>query len=154
MSLSQSARHGLPFLMTGQAQKELTHNEALVRIDALLHPVIEAEQTAPDMELSLADAGKCWLVAATAPNAAPNEWTGHAGEIAYWTGGSWRFTAPMVGMYLWNRQNNSRLHYIAGQWTAAPVIAEVAGGATVDVEARAALNMLLQQLRLAGFVRL
>lgn len=154
MPETNSARHGLPFLLTGQAQKELTHNEALVRLDALLHPVIEAQQTSPDMDISMADAGKIWLVAANMPNAAPNEWTGHAGELAYWTGGSWRFLEPTTGMSIWNRQNNSRLIYISGQWTVAPSITNVTGGINIDVEARAAMNALLHHLQIIGITRL
>jgi hypothetical protein len=33
-----SARFELPFIMAGQAQKEITHNEALVLIDAVMVP--------------------------------------------------------------------------------------------------------------------
>lgn len=154
MSQTNSARHGLPFLLTGQAQKELTHNEALIRLEALLHPVVEAERTSPDTGLSMADSGKCWLVADSMPNAAPGDWAGHAREIAYWTGGSWRFVRPVAGMSIWNRQNNSQLHYISGQWTAAPAISNATGGTLIDVEARAVLNMLLQRLRIIGLARM
>ena len=36
-----SPRFDLPLLAVSQAQKEITHNEALILIDALLHPVAE-----------------------------------------------------------------------------------------------------------------
>lgn len=37
-----SARLGLPYLMPAQAQKHVTHNEALVRLDLLTQLVLEA----------------------------------------------------------------------------------------------------------------
>ena len=43
-----SDRFALPLLHAGQAQKEITHNEALQLIDMLLHPYAEsASLTAP-----------------------------------------------------------------------------------------------------------
>ena len=35
-------RWALPFLFAGQAQKEMFHNEALVRIDALVHGIAQS----------------------------------------------------------------------------------------------------------------
>lgn len=39
----QTARYQLPFLAVGQAQKEITHNEALVLLDALISATIISE---------------------------------------------------------------------------------------------------------------
>ena len=146
MADTSSARHKLPFLVTGQAQKELTHNEALVRLDALMHPVIEALQALPPVGLGLTDAGKCWIVAASSQN----EWAGHSGEIACWAGGSWRFLAASEGMAVWNRAQNAQLHHIDGDWVSAVILADITGGNIVDVEARAAINLLLEYFRLIG----
>lgn len=39
--LSTTSRWQLPLLAVGQTQKEVTHNEALARVDALLVPAAE-----------------------------------------------------------------------------------------------------------------
>jgi hypothetical protein len=130
-------------LFVSQAQKELTHNEALARIDALLHPVIEDKQSAPPLGLVDADDGKCWLVVSSATG----DWLGKEGQIARWSGGSWRFLLPVEGMTLWDHAGPARLFYIDGDWTAGPAITNPTGGSTVDVEARTALIAMLDHLR-------
>ena len=57
---NNSLRHQLPYLMVAQAQKEITHNEALARIDALLHPVVTDRLATPPSP-PLADAGNAGL---------------------------------------------------------------------------------------------
>ena len=37
--MSETIRHELPLLSFGQAQREVTHNEALLLVDRLLHLV-------------------------------------------------------------------------------------------------------------------
>jgi hypothetical protein len=146
MAETSSARHKLPFLVTGQAQKELTHNEALARLDALMHPVVEAVLVLPISGLGPSDSGKCWLIG----DNGQNEWAGHSGEIACWTGGSWRFLMPIDGMVVWNRAQNAQLHHIGGDWIATPILADVTGGNTIDLEARTAINLLLLHFRVIG----
>lgn len=136
-------RHSLPNLYVGQSQKELTHNEALVRIDALLHPVVEARLFAPPTGLTDASDGLCWLIG----NSATGPWFGRAGQIARWSGGSWRYLQPVVGMTIWLVSNNIRLFYIAGSWTEQIAIPDPVGGTTVDAEARAAVVAILGHLR-------
>ena len=48
-----SPRLGLPFLMPAQAQKHVTHNEALERLDLLVQLTVEAFEanTPPTMPL-------------------------------------------------------------------------------------------------------
>jgi Protein of unknown function (DUF2793) len=143
MSETETARHALPNLFVGQSQKEVTHNEALARIDALLHPVIEAELAAPPAPLGLGDDGRCWLVA----NAAIGAWAGKSGQIARWSGGSWRYLSPCEGMMLWDENIGKRRFYISGVWTVSTAITDPAGGSVIDIEARAALVAILQHLR-------
>jgi Protein of unknown function (DUF2793) len=143
-----SARHQFPFLGTGQAQKEITHNEALVLIDALLHPSVQSELPAPPAVIAEADNGKTWLIGTGASGA----WAGKAGQIAHWTGGSWRYLAPQNGMRIWNIAFQVESHYINGQWAIMPAIAAPNGGTVIDIEARNAIASILQMLRTSGVI--
>jgi hypothetical protein len=79
-----SARLGLPFLAVGQAQKELTHNEALALIDLALHAGVEAVGT--NVPPAAPVEGQAWIVG-SAPSGA---WTGRSQALAGWTPGGWR----------------------------------------------------------------
>jgi hypothetical protein len=50
-----------PLLQAGQAQKELTHNEALALIDMLLHAQVESMTVATPPGGAVV--GQCWVVA-------------------------------------------------------------------------------------------
>jgi hypothetical protein len=147
MSALETGRYRLPLLAVSQAQKEITHNEALVIIDALLHMAVEAVLTvAPAVTDN--DIGKCWII-----NGAPTgAWANKAGQIACWIGGSWRFVVPHEGMGVWNKSTRRHSRFISGQWTTAPSVPNPTGGTAVDSEARAALAAILQYFRLIGML--
>jgi hypothetical protein len=138
-----TARHALPMLFVGQSQKETTHNEALVRIDALLHPVVGDTASTPPAALGDESDGLCWLVGAGATGV----WNGRVGQIARWSAGSWRYVLPVDGMTLWHAVEEKRYFYIDGQWVSGVAISNPAGGAVVDTEARQAINAILDHLR-------
>ena len=145
MSETESARHQLPYLAVAQAYKEITHNEALARIDALLHPVIEGQAAVPPT-LLVGDAGQSWLIAV----GATGEWQGRDGQIAYWVGGSWRYIRFTEAMRLRNRAANTDLIRIGNAWIAVPSISSPQGGSVIDVEARSAIMALLSHFRTLG----
>jgi hypothetical protein len=89
--MDQTSRLALPYLLPNQAQKHVTHNEALRRLDALVQlAVLDRDLTAPPAS---PEEGACWLVAAGASEA----WAGHENEIAAWQDGAWAFIAPVTG---------------------------------------------------------
>ncbi len=144
---TNSSRHQLPYLAVAQAQKEVTHNEALARIDALLHPVVQGRLPAPPV-LTLADTGKCWLI----DPASSEEWQNKANQIAVWAGGSWRYLTPVSGMRVRNVASNTDVVWHGSQWISAPIVANPQSGATIDVEARAVIVALLSHFRTIGLV--
>lgn len=143
----ETGRHRLPLLAVSQAQKETTHNEALTLVDALLHPAVESISSAAPVP-SDADIGKCWIIGA----APTGIWSGRAGQIAIWAGGSWRFTIAQNGMRIWNKALGRQSQFVAGQWILAPFISSSSGGTVIDAEARATLLALLQYLRSIGIL--
>lgn len=104
----------LPYIAAAQAQKHVTVNEALRRLDALVQPAVEsAALSAPPG--SPAD-GQRWIVGA-APTGA---WAGQANRIAAWQDGAWSFLVPADGWAAWNRATGQMLVWRsgAGAWQA------------------------------------
>lgn len=86
---------GLPLIEASQAQKHVTHNEALLRLDAVLHLAVISRAVATP-PASPAD-GARYLVAASATG----DWLGHSGHVAFHEAGAWRFAIPKAGWRLW-----------------------------------------------------
>ena len=142
---SLSPRLALPLIFAGQTQKEFTVNEALARIDALLHPAIEGESGTPPLSPG---EGECWLVGGSPDGA----WTGHAGEFACFSLGTWLLAEPCDGMQVMNRATGQfRLRRYCG-WASAGTPAAPSGGATVDAEARGAIAGLIAALSDSGIL--
>ena len=81
----------LPYLQAAQAQKHVTHNEALERLDLIVQLTVQsfAETTPPLTPLE----GQIWAVG----QGAVNDWTGQEGMLAAWANGGWLFVTPRVG---------------------------------------------------------
>ena len=160
-----TARLRLPLLDAGQAQKEMTVNEALARLDLVAQAgVVAVGVNAPP---AAPVQGQAWIAGA-APTGA---WAGQADAVAGWTAGGWRFVAAQDGMRAWSAADGCFAVRAGGQWrigvvTAARVevggvkvvgaqagaIAAPAGGAAIDAEARATLAAVLAALRGHGLI--
>jgi len=149
-----SSRYRLPFLVSGQGQKDVTHNEAILIIDALLHPLILSRTlTEPVADPSTGD---CWLI----PEGASGVWLGKAGQLAVWTVGGWRFLQPAEGYSAWVKSERRRIRRLEEGWrdepafeaAQVPILAPV-GGPVVDSEARATLSEILVQLSDVGLLK-
>ncbi|WP_336965406.1 DUF2793 domain-containing protein [Sphingobium aquiterrae] len=166
MADDNSPRLLLPLLHAGQAQKELFHNEALMRLDLLVHAAVASAGLAtPPVSPGI---GQCWIVAA----GATGDWAGQEGAIAMWSTGGWRFVAGREGMRLWVTDRAAAMQHDGAGWddeamradgfyvngdkiigARASAIADPgAGGATVDAEARSVIVQILSALRSHGLV--
>lgn len=83
---------GLPYIQPSQAQKHVTHNEALRLLDVLTQLQVQARTlTAPP---SAPSEGDRYIVA----DSATGTWSGHDDEVAFFdAGGDWQFIAPQNG---------------------------------------------------------
>lgn len=162
--MNETSRFALPFILPGQAQKELFHNEALARLDIALHPAVEGAPLAvPPLAPS---PGQAWIIAA----GASGDWSGKDGAIASWTEGGWRFLLPTSGMSVWNKDMGLLLHFDAGTWSGdvaatkiviegqqvlgprQPAVPSPSGGTTIDAEARAAIAAIAAALMSHGLI--
>jgi Protein of unknown function (DUF2793) len=159
----QSDRLKLPLLAAAQAQKEVTHNEALALVDIAIQAVVQA--VAPASVPASPVIGQCWIVGG-APTGA---WTGQAGRIAGWTSGGWRFLAPFEGMQVWSIADGVTVrregtNWVVGVVTAGaikvgniqvvgaqrPRVVAPSGGSTIDTQARAAIAALIAGIEAHG----
>lgn len=92
-----------PYVTTGQAGGEITHNDALNYIDSLMQlGVVDFDLNTPPGSPTN---GQAWKVG----NAPSGAWSGHADEIAFYYSG-WLFVSLKDGMRLYD--NNANVFYV------------------------------------------
>lgn len=100
---------GLTLVEQAQAQKEVTVNMALMRVDALLNT------GAIDKDLATPPAspveGDVYIVA----SGALGVWAGHEGKVAYFEQ-VWRFITPNEGLMLWVRDEEQFYLFSNSAW--------------------------------------
>ena len=161
----ETPRWTLPLLSAGQAQKEVTHNEALSLLDLVVQPCVEAVGlNAPPTD---ATPGQAWVVGDQPTGA----WTGHARHLAGWTAGGWRFLIPRPGLSVWSRADGCRSEWSEDGWRTGRVtarellvegkkvvgtqqsgIALTQGGQVIDSQARSAIDAVIRALRSHGLI--
>ena len=85
----------LPYILASQAQKHVTHNEALRLLDAMVQlSVLDRTHTAPPASPTDGDRH---IVA----SGATGLWTGWDLNIAFWVDGVWMRLVPRPGWLAW-----------------------------------------------------
>lgn len=129
--MSETGSLKLPLLQPSQAQKHVTVNEALVRLDALAQVVLlSRSETLPPP--AVAD-GDCYAL----PAGCGGQWAGQDGKLALASNGGWIFVAPRDGWSAWIADEAARASYLQGRWIAGAVAVAANGAASrfVTVEA-------------------
>ena len=109
--MSKTSELRLPLILAEQAQKHVTHNEALRALDALVQLAAKTrDRTAPPAAPA---GGDRHIVAA----AATGDWAGHDGEIAAWQDGAWAFYPPRAGWRCWVAEEAALFAFDGSDWT-------------------------------------
>jgi hypothetical protein len=159
-----TARLNLPLMAAGQSQKEVTHNEALLRIDLLVQAVVmsgpQAVPPANPVE------GQSWIVGKSPTGI----WVGKEDYLVQWTRNGWLAAPPFEGLSVWAVTGSRGWRYVAGRWSDVleassvriagkqvigpqqPPIAIPQGGTNPDLEARAAIVLVINALRTHGLI--
>lgn len=92
-----SARLDLPLIKPSQAQKHVTHNEALQLLDGLVQAVLEETgvNTPPFEPVT----GRLYALGASPTD----DWAGQAGQLALRVAEAWLFLAPREGWRAWDK---------------------------------------------------
>lgn len=115
---------GIVLLEAQQQQPNVSHNEAILQINAMLNGVIDMTTTAPPGSPTEGDA---YVVASPATGA----WLGREDSVAFYTSGGWRFMpgddsggTPIVmgarqhGMRVYNRFDDTLYAWDGTAWVA------------------------------------
>jgi Protein of unknown function (DUF2793) len=104
----------LPLLVSNQAQKDVTVNQALTQIDALTQlSIISRVISAPPVSPSNEDA---YII----PAGASGSWTGLTNQIAvyYASMAAWLFLPPKNGWLAWSQADGAYYAYYGSTWQA------------------------------------
>jgi len=100
----------LPYILAAQAQKHVTHNEALRLLDGLVQlSVLDRDLTAPPASPSEGDR---YIVA----SGATGDWADWDLNVALWTDGAWLRLPPQIGWRAWVEGDAMLLVYDGAGW--------------------------------------
>lgn len=102
---------GLPLMQPAQAQKHVTHNEALRILDALVQLTV-VDHISGTPPIGSAQDGDCYLVGAGSGGA----WAGQTGNVAVLENAVWSFIEAQEGWLAFSQSTASLLLYNGQSW--------------------------------------
>lgn len=100
----------LPYILSSQAQKHVTHNEALRRLDGMVQMVVQAEASAPPGSPA---EGQCYAVGSSPTGA----WSGKSGKLALFEDGAWIYFTPRAGWIGWFVDADRQMIWTGSAWS-------------------------------------
>lgn len=108
--MTETQNLDLPLLQASQAQKHVTVNEALVRLDGLAQITLQSRSiSVPPTGFS---DGDCYGL----PSGCSGGWNGQDGRLAIASNGGWIFVTPLVGWSAWVVDEFARAVFLPGGW--------------------------------------
>jgi hypothetical protein len=110
--MSDTTNLALPLIEGAQAQKHVTHNEALRILDTLVQlAVLDRDLNAPPATPA---EGQRWIVKSSpAPTGA---WANHGGQIAAWQDAAWQFSSAKTGWVAYVVDEGALLAWNGAAW--------------------------------------
>lgn len=137
--MTDTPRLSLPLLAAGQAQKHVTHNDALMRLDALIHLVVDSRtQAAPP-------ASPTELSAYIVPPGGAGVFAGRTDQLALFEDGGWTFLTPRKGWQAWIADEAEHNLWTGTEWRRASPLSSLGAerwgiNATADATNRLAVS--------------
>mgnify|MGYP000437999560 CR=1 FL=1 len=113
--MTDTAQLGLPLVQPAQAQKHVTVNEALARLDGLVLLTVQSQSVATPPAV-VSDG-----VAYAVPIGAVNEWAGQDGNLAIGRNGGWDFVTPRRGWRALIADQGMQALYDGSAWRAGQI---------------------------------
>lgn len=129
--MTNSPNIGLPFISASQAQKHVTHNEAITALDTLVQLAVESASVSTPPSEALE--GARYIV----PTGATDAWAGHEGQIAQKEVGGWRFVAPSPGSRVWIKDSAVLAVFDGADWVDYRTLIEALSVSQIGVNATA-----------------
>lgn len=123
--MDETPQLSLPLLQAAQAQKHVTVNEALIRLDGLAQLVLKSVDVS--VPPGLAQPGDCYAV----PAGAGGVWTGQGGQVALYSNGGWLFVQPRAGWRAWIDDQTRDAVFDGVKWVGGSVAVSPGGAAMV-----------------------
>ena len=138
----------LPLILPAQAQKHVTHNEALRVLDVVVQLAVKTRNLTTPPAAPVA--GDRHIVASGATAA----WAGQVGRIALFEDGLWQFFTPLAGWRAWVAAEDALAHFDGVIWKtmadAPMVVGQMGVSATPDATNRLSVSSPATLLNNAG----
>lgn len=137
--MSYTTRLKLPFIHSGQAQKEITHNEALNILDILTHPVVQAVKVeSPPDNVQL---GQLYIIGQNPQN----EFINHASQIAQKLEQGWKFITAPKWLEVTLDSNGNKYRFDGNNWVESSALSSALPQQMQPSQSQVANNILINK---------